>query len=487
MADLAAQASVSTDGTYQVPDRYHIPYEVFRTYDIRGPVDENGITPDLAYSIGLAVGSEARLMNEGTIAVGRDGRLSGTVITDALCTGLLDSGIDVVYIGMVPSPVVYFTTTHISPTLPEVRSGVVVTASHNPGHHNGFKITIAGKTLREDGIKGIWKRLYNGDVVKCSIRGKLTTHDVVDEYIDYIVKTIKLERSLKVVVDCGNGVSGEIAPRLLEALGCKVIPLYCDIDGHFPNHHPDPTIPENLEDLIAKVKDSGADIGLALDGDGDRLGVVTSEGKIIWPDRQMMLYAIDVLSRKPGSEIIYDVKCSRHLKSVIHDHGGKPLMWRTGHSLIKAKLFEDNAPLAGEMSGHIFFRDDGWFGFDDGLYVAARLLRILAKDTRTSDEIFAALPNSVNTPELKVSIEEKQKVPFMYRLIHEGEFEGAEMIKIDGMRIEYPDGWALVRPSNTSAYLVVRFEAGDDEGMARIQKIVKTQMHRMDARLELPF
>lgn len=452
---------------------------LFRAYDIRGPAGAGALTPDLAYRIGRAVGSEARQLEQTDIIVGRDGRLSSPTLATALIAGLRDSGLNVLFIGMVPTPLLYFATNRLSAC-----SGVMVTASHNPADHNGFKIVLRGKTLTTEDIQALKQRIVSQRFVQGA--GDYKEIDIIDDYMDYVTTHIKLARPLKVVVDCGNGVAGNIVPTLYRRLGCEVIELYCDVDGRFPNHHPDPTVPENLSDVIEKVKSSGADIGLAFDGDADRLGIVTNKGEIIWPDRQMMLFATDLLSRLPGSDIIFDVKCSRNLPKIIREHGGNPIMWRTGHSVLKAKLFAMDGPLAGEMSGHIFFRDE-WFGFDDGIYVGARLLRILAHDPRTSSEIFATLPDSVNTPELKLPMAEEHKKSFMERLLKEADFGEAEIITIDGLRVEFTDGWGLIRPSNTSPYLILRFEADSAAGLERIKELFRAQLLKLDKQLKLPF
>lgn len=474
---LEAQDDNKTQQNYHVPTS--IPKICFRVYDIRGPVDKDTITTDLAYAIGLAVGTVAQSLGEKQIIVGRDGRLSGPELTRALCAGLQASGMDVIFIGLVPTPVLYFAT-HGRQT----RSGVMVTASHNPGHHNGFKIVLAGKTLTEEGVTALYQRICQNDFVFGM--GSFTTQEVIEDYINAITHHITLERGMKVVIDCGNGAAGKLAPFLFRKLGCEVIELFCDIDGRFPNHHPDPTIPANLQDLINKVKETQADIGFAFDGDADRLGVVTDRGEIIWPDRQMMLFSTEILRRYPGAEIIFDVKCSRHLPKIIEQYGGKPIMWRTGHSMIKAKLFERGGPFAGELSGHIFFKDD-WYGFDDGMYVGARLLQLLSRDNRTVSEIFSDLPNSINTPELKLAMEEDRKEPFMQRLLREGDFGSAKVITIDGIRLEFSDGWALVRLSNTTPSLTFRFEADNEKALLSIQERIRQQLLKLDPQLELPF
>jgi phosphomannomutase/phosphoglucomutase len=462
--------------TYQLPNT--LSASIFRAYDIRGIVGDT-LTSDVVYAIGKAIGTMALQQGEQTVIIARDGRLSGPSLSHALSAGLLSTGCDVLDIGEVPTPVLYFATHNLAS-----KSGVMLTGSHNPPDYNGLKIVVDGKTLAEEEIQALYQSIIQRNLN--SGAGKLKHVSVTEDYIQHIVKDVVLKRSYKVVVDCGNGVPGKIAPALLRALGCEVIELFCEIDGHFPNHHPDPSEPKNLQDLIKTVKSHHADIGLAFDGDGDRLGVVTDAGEIIWPDRQLMLYAQDVLSRHPGAEIIYDVKCSRHLGQVIKAHQGKPLMWKTGHSLVKAKLRETGAPLAGEMSGHIFFKER-WFGFDDGIYTAARLLEILTKDKRSASEIFKTIPDSINTPELKVAIAEEAKFDFIQRLLKKASFAQAEINTVDGIRADFDDGWGLVRPSNTTPYLILRFEADSALSLARIQQIFAQEMLAVDPSLELPF
>ncbi len=473
--DLEAPVDINSEGN--LPES--VSADIFRAYDIRGPVGAGGLNADVAYPIGLAIGSEAREQGQKAIVVGRDGRLSGPQLTSALVRGLYETGLTVLNIGIVPTPLVYFATNRL-----ETNSGVMVTASHNPGHHNGFKIVLDGKTLTSQGIAALRTRIQKRHFVKGA--GKQIDVDIVQDYKDFVLKQIQLKRRLKIVVDCGNGVAGKIAPDLYRKLGCEVIELFCEVDGRFPNHHPDPTIPENLSDLIDTVKNTSSDIGLAFDGDADRLGVVTNTGEIIWPDRQMMLFSMDLLSRLPGSDIIFDVKCSRHLPEIIKKHGGNPIMWRTGHSVLKAKLFEINAPLAGEMSGHIFFKDE-WFGFDDGIYVGARLLRIISKQDKSASEIFASLPNSINTPELKLPMAEEEKPIFMQKLIQQADFGEAKLITLDGLRVEFQHRWGLIRSSNTSPYLILRFEADTESELKRIQDIFRTQLLKVDNTLTLPF
>lgn len=451
---------------------------IFRAYDIRGIVGES-ITPELVYTLGKAIGSAAQEQGEQTIITARDGRLSGPLLMGALQKGLCESGCDVIDIGQVPSPVLYFATRYLN-----FRSGVMLTASHNPSNYNGLKIVLAGKSLSEGAIDELYQRVQAGGFK--SGLGSYREISVTAAYLDRILQDISLTRPLRVVIECGNGVSGIVAPELLRRLGCEVIELFCDVDGRFPNHHPDPSVPENLNDLIASVKQDKADIGLALDGDGDRLGVVTNRGEIIWPDRQMMLYAMDVLSRNPGALIIYDIKSTSYLAKLIAEKGGQSLMWKTGHSIMKAKLEETGALLAGEMSGHIFFKER-WYGFDDGLYSAARLLEIVAKSKKDVSELFAELPNGINTPELKLAIAENKKFGFIQTLQANINFSDAKLIKIDGVRADFNDGWGLVRASNTGPYLTLRFEADNLSALKRIQKLFRNGLLAMEPDLKLPF
>ncbi len=484
MVDLAAQektnqGDVAGEPRYHVPEAEELPVETFRTYDIRGEVSEQGLNANVAYAIGRAIGGAAAESNISDIIVGRDGRLSGPEFKKAICRGLQDSGRNVIDIGIVPTPLLYFATNRLP-----ANSGVMITASHNPGHHNGFKVVLDGQTLTTDGVQALLQRIKERRFV--SGEGTLTKADVIQDYMDYVCRHIKLARPLKMVVDCGNGVAGMLAPALYRALGCEVIELYCEVDGHFPNHHPDPTIPENLRDLIAMVKQEKADIGFAFDGDGDRLGIVTEQGEIIWPDRQLMLFVQEVLANRPGAEIVFDVKCSSILPKIIIKHGGKPVMYRTGHSILKAKMLEIGSPFAGEMSGHIFFKDE-WFGFDDGLYVGARLLRILANQSHSISTLFDALPSSVNTPELKLPMPEEKKAEFMRKLLEKGDFGDAKRITIDGLRVDFGYGWGLVRPSNTSPYLILRFEADSEAHLEEIKQIFATQLLKLDQSLSLPY
>jgi phosphomannomutase/phosphoglucomutase len=453
---------------------------IFRTYDIRGVVGKD-LTPETVQKIGQAIGSEAAARNQQKVAVGRDGRTSGPELVAALIAGLRAAGRDVIDIGMVPTPVLYFATHTL-----DTASGVMLTGSHNGPEYNGLKIVLAGETLSQDAIQDLRLRILENDLL--TGRGELCSREITVDYIRRISEDIPvaLGGAFKLVVDCGNGVAGAVAPQLYRALGHDVIELYCEVDGKFPNHHPDPSQPENLVDLIAKVRDSGADLGFAFDGDADRLGVVDNLGNIIWPDRQLMVLARDVLTRNPGASIIYDVKCSRHLRSIITAGGGQPLMWKTGHSLIKNKMKEVQAPLAGEMSGHIFFKER-WYGFDDALYTGARMLEVLMRAKVKPAEVFASIPEAVATPELRVALPETEHQGFMRQLQDKIAFAGAEVFDVDGFRVEFPDGWGLVRPSNTSPYLVLRFEADNAEALARIQSQFHKLLLAIKADLTLPF
>ncbi len=452
---------------------------IFRAYDIRGIVGE-ALTVEVVEQIGRAIGSESQARGSHSIVVGRDGRLSGPDLQQALMSGLQQSGMEVIDIGQAPTPVIYFSAVHL-----EAGSCVAVTGSHNPPNYNGLKVVVAGETLSADAIQDLRRRIESGNLL--SGKGSIRTVEVLAEYRQRIFSDIRLERPLKLIVDCGNGVAGNSAPELLRGLGCEVTELYCEVDGHFPNHHPDPSKPENVAELRERVVADGADLGLAFDGDGDRLGVIDSAGNLIFPDRQMMLYARDILGRNPGGEVIYDVKCSRNLPEIIRQAGGVPTMWKTGHSFIKKKLKEsDGSLLAGEMSGHIFFKER-WYGFDDALYTAAQLLEIVAADGRPTVEIFGELPDTVNTPELNLQFAEGEHYVFMERLQQRARFEGAEMTTIDGVRADYPYGWGLVRPSNTTPVLVFRFEADSEEALERVQAAFRAELMQVDGDLQLPF
>ena len=451
---------------------------IFRAYDIRGVVDKT-LTVETARLIGQAIGTVALERGLKEVVVGRDGRLSGPTLAGALSNGLRAAGVDVIDIGAVPTPVLYFATYSLN-----VGSGVSVTGSHNPPDYNGFKIMLGGETLAEDSIQDLYSRIVEGRLATGN--GGLQVLNVIDSYVERIANDIQLERPLKVVVDAGNGIAGGVGPAVLRAIGCEVEELYCEVDGKFPNHHPDPSDPHNLKDLILAVKTTGAHVGLAFDGDGDRLGVVTAEGEIVYPDRLLMLFAIDVLTRAPGAPIIYDVKCTGHLQDVILRHGGSPIMWKTGHSLIKAKMKQEDAELAGEMSGHFFFRER-WFGFDDGIYSAARLCEILATRDETPQEIFNELPKGVSTPELKINMEEGAHYAYIQKFREKSQFPGARITTIDGVRADYADGWGLVRCSNTTPCLVLRFDADSSAALTRIQEAFRTQILAIDPSLKLPF
>ncbi|TRO10843.1 phosphomannomutase/phosphoglucomutase [Ectopseudomonas mendocina] len=455
-----------------------LPADIFRAYDIRGVVGDT-LTAEYAYWIGRAIGSQSLAQGEPKVIVGRDGRLSGPELLQQLVQGLLDCGCDVTDIGMVPTPVVYFAANVL-----EGRSAVMLTGSHNPPDYNGFKIIIAGDTLANEQILALKTRLDNNDLA--SGVGSVQQVDVLQRYFKTIRDDIALAKPLRVVVDCGNGAAGVIAPQLIEALGCSVIPLFCEVDGTFPNHHPDPGKPENLVDLIARVKSENADLGLAFDGDGDRVGVVTNTGTIVYPDRLLMLFAKDVVSRNPGADIIFDVKCTRRLTPLISGYGGRPVMWKTGHSLIKKKMKETGALLAGEMSGHIFFKER-WYGFDDGIYSAARLLEILSLEKRNAEQVFSAFPSDISTPEINIKVTEQTKFGMIERLQREGQWGEANITSIDGVRVDYPKGWGLIRASNTTPVLVLRFEADTQEELERIQDVFRTQLLKVAPDLQLPF
>lgn len=451
---------------------------VFRAYDIRGVIGEQ-LDENAYYSIGRAISCKMRAIDSSAIFLARDGRLTSPKLSAALQQGLIDSGIDVYDLGAVPTPVMYFAT-HQTMT----DCGLIVTGSHNPANYNGIKMVLAGKTLVSQDIEELFE--LNQSQKKIDGTGTYHKFEILKAYSQRILSDIKLERQLKVVVDCGNGIAGEIAPQILQDMGCEVIPLYCDVDGRFPNHHPDPTVEENLADLKALIKREKADLGLAFDGDADRLGVVTELGELIWPDRLMMMYSKDVLKRNPSASIVYDVKCSSHLAQFIEGHGGIAKMCPTGHSIVKAVMKAEKAALAGEMSGHLFFKDR-WYGFDDAIYSAGRLLEILSQSTQNVSTQFAEIPNSINTPEIKIPISDEEKFSFMKRLAKSGSFPNAKVIDIDGLRIEYPFGWGLIRASNTTPCLVARFEAEDKEKLTFIQLEFKAQLNKLDESLKLPF
>lgn len=452
--------------------------DIFKAYDIRGVVNQS-LTTGAVTLIGQALGSLAIENNQSSIIIGRDGRLSGPRLSSALAKGILASGCDVIDLGDVPTGLVYYATYKL-----ETQSGIALTGSHNPPDYNGLKMVIAGDTLSGEQIQDLKERIDTGRLA--SGQGQLRQENIIPAYIEEVCSRIKLKRPLKIVLDCGNGIAGKPAPELFRALGCDVVELFCEVDGHFPNHHPDPGQPDNLVDLIDKVRQVNADVGLGFDGDGDRLGAIAPNGDIIWPDRQMILFSRDILARVPDATIIYDVKCSQLLPREITKAGGHPLMWRTGHSLIKKKMKETGAVLGGEMSGHIFFKD-GWYGFDDGLYVGARLCELLSASSDIQ-QTFDSLPDSINTPELQIHKEkEGEQHTLISKLIEAASFPDAEISTIDGLRVDYSDGFGLVRASNTTPTIVLRFEGQDDRAIERIQLQFRELFHRVDPGLELPF
>jgi len=452
--------------------------EIFRAYDIRGIVGRT-LTAQGVRDIGRALGSVGRERGAPTFAIGRDGRLSGAELAGALAEGLNAAGADVIDIGMAPTPVAYFAAHHLG-----CGSCVAVTGSHNPPDYNGIKMVVGGNTLYGDDIQELRKIIERNQFA--SGEGKRSVASVLDAYVERITSDVKLARKMRIAIDCGNGVAGMLAPELYRALGCEVEELYCDVDGRFPNHHPDPSVPKNLAELIQKVKSGRSELGIAFDGDGDRLGLVAKDGEIIFPDRQLMLLAKDVLSRNPGAQIIYDVKSTRLLEPWIVRHGGRPLIWKTGHSLIKAKLKETGALLAGEMSGHTFFKER-WYGFDDALYSAARMLEILSRE-EDPQQTLKSLPNAPSTPELHWHLEEGEPHALVARLQTSKPFPGAaRILTIDGVRVEYADGFGLARASNTTPVIVLRFEADTDAALERIKQDFRKALQPLKPNAPLPY
>lgn len=460
-------------------ENFATPSAIFRDYDIRGNA-ETDLSDELAVRIGRAFGSECIEKGQDTVVLAGDGRISTPRLKAAVQQGLQESGCNVIDVGIVPTPLMNFAAN----TIQGVRSGIMVTASHNPATDNGFKMVIDGHTLASEDIQQIQERVKSGSF--CEGSGDYHEREIIDEYIEHIVSDIVLAGSYKVVVDCGNGIASVVAPRLLEELGCDVVELYCDVDGAFPNHAPDPSVLENLNDLIEAVGREGADLGVAFDGDGDRLAVVTASGDIILPDSLLMLFARDVVSRNPGTDIVFDVKSTRRLNALISSCGGRPVMWKSGHSHIKNKMLETGAMLGGELSGHIFFKER-WFGFDDGVYSAARLLEIMSIRDQDLDGIFAAMPTSSSTPEIRVVVPEDRKFPIVRALAENGEWGNGKVTTIDGVRVDFAKGWGLVRASNTSAALTLRFEADDPDSLATVQHVFKQQLQLVDSGLKLPF
>nr|SPS05010.1 Phosphoglucomutase [Candidatus Nitrotoga fabula] len=456
----------------------NLPREIFKAYDIRGIVGKT-LTAELIETIGHAIGSEASARDQHTIVIGRDGRLSGLEFAAALARGIRKSGMNVIDVGRVATPMVYFAAYHL-----ETHSAVMITGSHNPPDYNGLKMVLAGETLSGDAIQALRTRIEQNNLSHGA--GSYSQYDIRSVYIDRIASDIKLARPMKITVDCGNGVAGDFAAALYRRLGCTVTEMFCEVDGNFPNHHPDPSQPENLQDLIRALAGNDSELGLAFDGDGDRLGVVTKDGSIIFPDRQLMLFAADVLERNPGAEIIFDVKSTRKLFDWITQHGGRPVLWKTGHSFIKSKMKESGALLAGEMSGHIFFKER-WYGFDDGLYAGARLLEYLSRQP-DANRVLHDLPNSINTPELQIRLKEGENYALIARLQKDAKFTDVQnLITIDGLRVEYADGFGLMRSSNTTPVVVLRFEADNEEALARIQHDFRRVLLNAEPGLQLPF
>ncbi|MCW8125478.1 phosphomannomutase/phosphoglucomutase [Microbulbifer halophilus] len=454
------------------------PRQVFRAYDIRG-IAGREINEPFAYQLGRALGSLAQHIGEELLLVGRDGRNSSELLASCLIEGILDSGCNSVNLGLVPSPLLYFACARGKNT----SSGIVVTASHNPADYNGFKIVMKGRPLAEDKLQRLHQLMQKGPFK--SGQGSNREQDIRETYIDAIFNDVALAGQPRLVVDAGNGATSLLAPRLFEQLGCAVTPLFCEIDGNFPNHPPDPSRPENLEALIDEVKETGADLGVALDGDGDRVTLVSSSGRIAWADRLVMLLARDILARNPGEDIVFDVKSSRALAQLVNQYGGRPIMWKTGHAPMKTKMLETKAILGGELSGHIFIRDR-WFGFDDGIYAAARILEIMALREQSLDELLESLPQLVSTPEILIEVDEREKFALIEKLQKQGDFGEADINTIDGLRIEYADGWGLVRASNTGAALTLRFEAETEEALERIRQQLMAQLKKIDPKLAVP-
>ncbi|MDX1692165.1 MAG: phosphomannomutase/phosphoglucomutase [Ketobacteraceae bacterium] len=477
--DLDVVEMANTDGE---PTPLHsarsVPAEIFRAYDIRGIVGQN-LDESIANSIGLAIGSEAISQGQTAVIVARDGRNSSAELAEAMVNGLIATGVKVIDIGMLPTPVLYYATKTL-----DTQSGVMITGSHNPPEYNGFKIVIADQTLSRDQIQGLRERIETGNLNKGD--GTYETHDIAQDYADRILNDVVLAKPMKVVIDCSNGVTGMMATDIFNNLGCMVTTLNGEVDGDFPGHPPDPGNPDNLQQLIQTVQNQGAEIGIAFDGDGDRLAVVTGSGKIIWPDRLLMLYARDLLSRNPGSDIIYDVKCSRDVAELVSNLGGRAIMNPSGHSLMKAKMVETGAAVGGELSGHIFF-NDRWYGFDDGVYSAARLLEVLSMEPVGVEEVFAELPEKLSTPEIAIPVGEDKKFTLMKRLSEQAQFNDGNMVTLDGIRVDYPDGWGLVRASNTSPNLVARFEADDEAALERIKAVFRDQIKSVDGSLDVNF
>lgn len=455
----------------------HVNPLIFRAYDIRGVV-QTDLTPDCVQRIGQALA--ALYPHKAPVVIARDGRRSSRSLARALGDGLQDGGRSVVDIGEVPTPLLYYAT-----HLLETGAGVMVTGSHNPPEYNGLKILMDGRTLFGEALQAVCRQTLDGPVHAPG--GQRRQDAVLERYLDEVCADVRLSRPLRIAIDGGNGVAGPTATALLSRLGCEVTGLYCEVDGEFPNHHPDPSVPENLRDLADCVARGSLDLGLAFDGDGDRLGVVDERGRVLWPDRQMMLYSRDVLSQQPGARVVFDVKCSNNLRTVIEQAGGEAVMWKTGHSLIKDKMAETGAVLGGEMSGHVFFKDR-WYGFDDALYTAARLLDILSRQSLPASQLFDTLPDDPCTPEIVVRLgRDGAQHAFMEAFTQAVRLPGAQVLTVDGVRAEYATGWGLVRASNTTPALVIRFEARDEAALRDIQAAFRAQLLNVDSGLELPF
>ncbi|MDF0378776.1 phosphomannomutase/phosphoglucomutase [Methylophilus sp. YYY-1] len=464
-----------------------LPASIFKAYDIRGIVGDT-LTEEIVQQIGLALGSLAQARGEQSVCVGYDGRLSSPALATSLSAGLMQTGVNVLNLGMITTPMLYFATHYLAQT----HSGVMITGSHNPPQYNGLKMVIAGETLSSEAIQALKHSIMQQQFYQPDQAGNQTSYDIYPAYQAAIVSDIQLARPMRVVIDCGNGVAGAYAPAIFQALGCEVEPLFCEVDGHFPNHHPDPVEAKNLQDVIHALQGGTAEIGIAFDGDGDRLGVVTRSGQIIRSDRQLMLFVEDILSQQPGSQVVFDVKSSRYLAPWIRKHGGKPVIWKTGHSLMKAKIKETGAAIGGELSGHLFFNDcvagtPRWFGFDDGLYSAARLLELVSRSP-DANAVLEALPDSLNTPELQIAMQEGEPHALIAQLQQAAQFPGAvEVITIDGLRVEYADGFGLIRASNTTPVLTLRFEADDNAALTRIQQTFKQLLLSTHPDLKIPF
>ncbi len=453
-------------------------HEIFRAYDIRGVVDET-LTSDIVHLIGRALGTEMQILGSHMAVIGRDGRKSSPDFTEALCEGLMSTGCDVVDVGMVPTPALYHAASRISGG-----TGFQITGSHNPSQYNGIKMMINRDTLAGERIQHVKNQILAMNF--SSGQGQYSKWDVRSDYIAAILDDIQLQKTFKVVIDCGNGVAGCMAPEIFRSMGLEVVELFCEVDGDFPNHHPDPSVPENLEDLINTVRKSGADLGFAFDGDGDRLGVVSPTGQIIWPDRQMVLFSEAVLRQNPGAQIIFDVKCSQILSRSIAGAGGEPVMWKTGHSFMKEKIRESGAPLAGEMSGHVFF-NDRWGGFDDGIYAAARMCELLSGKDESPHRVFAAIPDTVNTPELKINLKEGEPFKIVETLLQSAVFENAEVSFIDGLRVDFEDGFGLVRASNTTPSIIMRFESTSRQALDSIIGRFRKELRKIRPDLDIPY